>query len=587
MNKRNHLCKLSALSLAVLMALSMLAGCGSPANSTSDPGSAVSQDASAGVSAPADAGQKIGPLEPYAEPVTIRVGRSFATDFKFFGDETVDENEWTKAYKEMLNIEVENMWVVDPSQAATKMSSAIASGDYPDIFTVNPTDYAKYAASGVIADVTDLYDDYLSENGRAAVEADNGYSLDAMTINGRLYGIPIVDNPLDSLNQLWIRKDWLDKLELEVPKTIDDVLKVAEAFATKDPDGNGKNDTYAFAFDGKNICSGWGGIEPFFEMYGAYPLAMNYAANFSLVEDGGALRWGGEADGMKESLAVLQQFYNDGWIAPDFGTHDDSAAIREFGNGKAGMFFAPMWGAWSAAETLFVNEPDAEVVATMLPGRDGPGKAFYVSSLSVIAVVSTKCKNPDALFKVFNLGKELVAYQEDQETFDRFNGDTMNYTGSRLSITDPLKPIKNLDNHYKITEAMKTGDVSKLDSEQMNNYTVIQEQYIKSDGPTIENIANWAAGYGLWATFANPDGGYAAIADAIEADAFEYAGYAPAATDRMAAAGSTLTDLIATSIIKIIYGEEEAAYWDTVVQDWHTLGGDIVLEDANAWYKSK
>ena len=39
-------------------------------------------------------------------------------------------------------------------------------------------------------------------------------------------------------------KDWLDKLGLEQPKTIDDFYNVPKAFKEQDPDGNGANDTY-------------------------------------------------------------------------------------------------------------------------------------------------------------------------------------------------------------------------------------------------------------------------------------------------------------------------------------------------------
>lgn len=43
---------------------------------------------------------------------------------------------------------------------------------------------------------------------------------------------------------MWIRSDWLEALRLETPETMRDVLEIARAFATQDPDGNGKNDTY-------------------------------------------------------------------------------------------------------------------------------------------------------------------------------------------------------------------------------------------------------------------------------------------------------------------------------------------------------
>jgi hypothetical protein len=40
-----------------------------------------------------------------------------------------------------------------------------------------------------------------------------------------------------------LRKDWLDKLGLEIPKTTDDLYEVAKAFTELDPDGNGVDDT--------------------------------------------------------------------------------------------------------------------------------------------------------------------------------------------------------------------------------------------------------------------------------------------------------------------------------------------------------
>ena len=41
-----------------------------------------------------------------------------------------------------------------------------------------------------------------------------------------------------------IRKDWLAKLGLKEPQTVDDLYTIAKAFTEQDPDGNGKKDTY-------------------------------------------------------------------------------------------------------------------------------------------------------------------------------------------------------------------------------------------------------------------------------------------------------------------------------------------------------
>ena len=43
---------------------------------------------------------------------------------------------------------------------------------------------------------------------------------------------------------MWINHEWLKKLGLEKPKTVEEMRNVLYAFRDKDPDGNGKNDTY-------------------------------------------------------------------------------------------------------------------------------------------------------------------------------------------------------------------------------------------------------------------------------------------------------------------------------------------------------
>ncbi|MEU5591605.1 sugar ABC transporter substrate-binding protein [Streptomyces sp. NPDC020298] len=59
-------------------------------------------------------------------------------------------------------------------------------------------------------------------------------------LDGRHYGIPYSRQA----QTLMIRKDWLKKLGLKAPTTWQQMLDVAEAFATRDPDGDGKKDTY-------------------------------------------------------------------------------------------------------------------------------------------------------------------------------------------------------------------------------------------------------------------------------------------------------------------------------------------------------
>ncbi len=58
-----------------------------------------------------------------------------------------------------------------------------------------------------------------------------------------------------------IRKDWLAKLGLKEPKTVEDLYTVAKAFTEQDPDGNGKKDTYGLIIP--KWPGGYGSASPY------------------------------------------------------------------------------------------------------------------------------------------------------------------------------------------------------------------------------------------------------------------------------------------------------------------------------------
>ncbi len=64
--------------------------------------------------------------------------------------------------------------------------------------------------------------------------------------DGKTYSVPFSAQSF----AMFIRKDWREKLNMPQPKTWDDVRKLAEAFTNKDPDGNGKADTFGMAIPG-------------------------------------------------------------------------------------------------------------------------------------------------------------------------------------------------------------------------------------------------------------------------------------------------------------------------------------------------
>ena len=167
--------------------------------------------------------------------MTIKIGYSWGKDFSWKGGQDSSNNDWVNLYKSH-NIIPDVIYEVDSSQAQTKLSTAIMSGDYPDIISMDATDYVNYAQTGVIADITELYEKYASDELKEYVGVDDGQSMNAITLDGKIYGLPMMGNGYDEVPVMFIRQDWLDNLGLKMPTTIEELKEVARAFTEDDPD---------------------------------------------------------------------------------------------------------------------------------------------------------------------------------------------------------------------------------------------------------------------------------------------------------------------------------------------------------------
>ena len=132
-------------------------------------------------------------------------------------------------------------------QYPQKVNIAITSDDIPDVMQVSASQLKMMYDNGQIMDITDVMKENLAPYTEEVLNSDGGLGLQAATFDGKLYAIPKVGSPLLTAKVLWIRTDWLENLGLELPKTVEDMRNLAEAFTTQDPDGNGKDDTYGVA----------------------------------------------------------------------------------------------------------------------------------------------------------------------------------------------------------------------------------------------------------------------------------------------------------------------------------------------------
>lgn len=127
------------------------------------------------------------------------------------------------------------------SDQDVKINAAGAANSLPDLFMVRDTTLQNLVKQNLLAPVDDMFK---MMPHRTQIIYDKA-AQDYGKVNGKIYALAQPGSVIKNEGIL-IRKDWLDKLGLKVPKTLDEYMEVMKAFTFKDPDGNGKDDTYGY-----------------------------------------------------------------------------------------------------------------------------------------------------------------------------------------------------------------------------------------------------------------------------------------------------------------------------------------------------
>jgi putative aldouronate transport system substrate-binding protein len=384
----------SAVTCMVLLAVMVLSAC-----SPSSKQDTVQQSSGAGSAAS-------GPLGKYDPEITIHFARNVDDDLQDniiprTPGENLEKNRWFDAYKEKLGINIVYDWVVRGGDAFTqKRNVTIASGDLPDMMLVTTAQMQDLAESDMIEDLTPYWDPYATDMVKRFYTQQGPAVLNAMKVDGKQMGVGAPDIYGDGIF-LWIRADWLKKLGLQPPKTMQDVLNIAAAFTDRDPDGNGARDTYGLVFT-KDLYGGAMGLEGFFTGYHAYP-------NMWIDDGAGKLVWGSVQGEVKEGLRVLSEMYKAGQIDKEFGVKDGGKVAETIASGKAGLEFGAQWNPMYPLISNFYNDPNADWTGYGLVSVDD--KPVYSPQNfggGEGTVVRKGYAHPEALIKMYSLYTELI-----------------------------------------------------------------------------------------------------------------------------------------------------------------------------------
>lgn len=435
--------KLVALLLVLAMVLS-LAACGgngdSSASSETSTSSAAEDSSAAEEGETGDDGETAEPgefqLPIVDEPTTLSY---FVADDSNCAIMTTDwnDNEFYQEMERRTGVHLE-MEMVSSADYQTNFNLMIASGTLADLIYVGASYYAEGVDAaiddGYFLDLTDLVDEYMP-NYQKVRTSDIQYELLSTTDSGRLGAVyELRQSKQGPWLGLWIRQDWLDDLNLETPVTFDDYHEVLTAF---------KNEKGATAPLILNFSGSDG-------EFGTMSGGLNVLNSWQLDETG-KVNFGPYMDAWKEYVTIMNQWYNEGLIDPDFmATDERTADMAKVVTGASGLFAAlyTMPSVYEAA-----SEDSNMNLAPVNPPVKNEGDEIHIrlrdSYTSGNTAISADCENPEVAMRWLDYlfteeGALLANYGVEGDTFEfDENGDPV-YTDK----------IVNNENGWTMTQTM-------------------------------------------------------------------------------------------------------------------------------------
>lgn len=447
-----------------------------------------------------------------------------------------------KKIEEFTGKKLNIAWVPN-SNYGDRTNVTLASTDIPEVMVIQGKSpaFVRSAQAGAFWDLTEKLNSGKYPNLKAKDEA---IQLNA-SINGKSYGVPRSRDAMRAA--VIVRKDWLDKLGLPMPTSVEDLYTVAKAFTEQDPDGNGQKDTYGL------VMPKWNGIAN----HGTY--------DFIEVWHGAPNGWG-ERDGKlvpafdtpeaMEGDRFIKKFVDEGLINPDFATMDTAKWNDPFFNGKGGIIVDVSSRA-NALMALFKQQHPEDFtkfvdISGNLTGPDGQLHAYPTLGYSGFIAISRQSVPSEAELDDILAVLDKLSTKEGQVLQN--NG----IEGLNFSV----------DGEY--ASPIKGGDADVVSTD------------VKSFAQLGTNMAGYEAYTAKPATPAEKE--FLNKRLAIHAADMEKAVHNEAnayVSETYVSKGAQLDQIIVDARLKYFAGQMTEEQYKAEIARWHAEGGDQIIQEMN------
>lgn len=230
---------------------------------------------------------------------------------------------------QLTGISLNNLTSMDVKNGKEAFNILIANGDLPDIIggTEIRDKFNQYGPLGYLQPLNDLIDKH-APNIKSFFDENPNLLKAISAADGNLYHIPYV--PEGKFGRAYfIRADWLKKLNLETPETVDDLYEVLKAFKTRDPNGNGLADEiplfYRQSAELARLVLFWGGRTTGSDTYHDF-----YVEN-------GDIKHGYTEEAYRDGIRNISKWFDEGLIDQQVFEREGDIRVDMLGNDIGGM----------------------------------------------------------------------------------------------------------------------------------------------------------------------------------------------------------------------------------------------------------
>lgn len=519
------------------------------------------------------------PFGRYPEEVIYTLGKMTGMNNSNLpkGD-TYEDNGYTRYLKKQLNIQNKDVFEAGENDNYQEtVSMTIASRELPDVMVVNDMEMLQLLVDNdLIEDLTQVYEDCTSSRIKDIYNSYGSEILDNVTFDGKLMALPET-NIDDGPSLCWLRKDWMDKLGLDAPKTVEDVENIVHEFVQKDPGGNGKGETVGLVCDDE-LTGGCGYSYEYqndiiFASFGAFPKQWIYNKDGEVV-------YGSVQNEAKAALGKLRQMYQQGTLDNNFLMRESSNIIELIVSGKCGSFFGPWWSPNNPLMSAMQKNPNAEWQPYLIQtDKDGQTSFASQNPNDKYVVVRKGYKHPEIVMKIVSVLFDDLRYdEEDVREMERYYQDNVDPTARPLAINVDYK-----DALMRCYDSLKDAIQGRKKLEDLG---LLEGAYYISCSKYLDRKKETSAQKSLedWAAYASR---MTACSVLRKGQTRQVKSLFFGETKTMKSNWWRLEELEKKAYLEIVTGQKPLSYFDEFVKEWNRQGGEKIRGEVAQELKGK